>query len=65
MNATSPGAETPDGTALLVPSRASRARIMSCPTCGEDLTDEAFTLWCPACQCSVSFASVIALGGDS
>jgi hypothetical protein len=57
MKPNPPPAETRDGIAL-------HARIMACPDCGDDLQDEAFAAWCPSCQMSVSFASVIASGGD-
>jgi predicted RNA-binding Zn-ribbon protein involved in translation (DUF1610 family) len=33
--------------------------IYSCPDCGADLIDEAFSFWCPSCQQSVSFAQAI------
>jgi hypothetical protein len=49
-------AETPASTAL-------HAAIMSCPDCGCDLVDEAFSAWCPSCQSSVSFARVVSMGG--
>ena len=32
--------------------------IVSCPDCGTDLVDEAFSFWCPSCRASVSFARV-------
>lgn len=60
MNTNPAGAVTPDTR-----PRAGHASIASCPTCGADLVDEAFSLWCTQCQAAVSFASVIALGGDS
>jgi hypothetical protein len=57
MNLNPAGAVKP-GTARWHPP------VVSCPTCGEDLQDEAFSLWCSRCQASVSFASVAVLGGD-
>jgi hypothetical protein len=32
--------------------------IASCPGCGTDLVDEAFSFWCPSCRRSWSFAEV-------
>jgi hypothetical protein len=37
--------------------------IASCPSCGTDLVDEAFSFWCRSCQEPVSFAKVIAQRG--
>ena len=31
------------------------AVIYSCPDCDGDLEEDAFDLWCPACEVSVSF----------
>ena len=34
-------------------------RVAVCPDCGNDLDDEGFGFWCPACQCSWPFSHVI------
>ena len=39
--------------------------IYACPDCGGDLEDEGLTLWCPACETSVTYAALAADdGGD-
>ncbi len=36
--------------------------IASCPDCGDDLIDEAFTWWCCRCQRAVPYSEVIVQG---
>jgi hypothetical protein len=36
--------------------------IVSCPVCGEDLIDEAFTWWCEFCERAVPYSEVIVQG---